>query len=894
MLVALAASVVALQPGREVGRRSPAVLAPRLLASKSFEASRTTLVRAYGRLPLRFEANVGQVKGDRSSAEMVRFVSRAPGYALFLTPQEAALAVGQDPVGRESSLPSRLTRTGLVLPVPDAHSASQPASPAVLRMRLPGSNQTAKVSGEDELPGKTHYFTGSSPSGWRTNVPNYSKVRYAQIYPGVDLVYYGREQQLEYDFVVSPGADPRSIRLKIAGAPLTAKADGKGSKRAGLRVDRHGDLLVQTDHGEVRWLKPVAYQPGVTFRGTESVPRLPNPLPGRVDVRYVLKLSGEIGFAVGAYDRTRPLVIDPVLSYSTYLGGSSGADYGQALAVDAAGSAYVTGQTCSTDFPASGGAQTAVGGNCDAFVTKLTPDGSDLVYSTYLGGSGSDGGFGIAVDAGGSAYVTGFTCSTDFPTASPIQANAGGGCDAFVTKVSPEGNALIYSTYLGGAGSDVGQGISLDPAANAYVAGVTLSSNFPTTAGAFQPKFSGGACGALGAFACPDAFITKVSASGAALAYSTYLGGSSVDSAQGITVDASGDAYVTGFTSSQDFPTVNPFQPSCDNCTNSVLNPGVSFDAFVTKLNPAGSGLVFSTYLGGSLMDVGLGIAVDSAGSPYVTGYTASNDFPTVAPIQAAKGGADDAFVAKLSPAGNALVYSTYLGGGGSDFGNGIAVDSSGSAYVAGATFSEDFPITDAFQPELDGGSDAFLTKLDPAGSAWTYSSFLGGRSGDQGLGVAVDASGNAYLTGITNSADFPASSIAFQTTCEGTTNVPCMGGAKVFVTKVNPQDVPGIALSSLNIDFGSYPVGVSSPFQAVTLRNTGSQVLEIRKIFAVSTRYFTQTNDCGSSLEPGATCTISLAFTPAAPGRVIGFLVVTDNASPKGLQLVKLVGSGG
>lgn len=845
----------AVAPSRMIGQTPENENTPARLGERVARLRRVRGVLPFGSLPLNFEANIGQVK---QGSNAVQFLSRGAGYTLFLTSDGAVLALG----GRQES---------------------------VLHMKLEGANPRAKVTGAEALPGKSNYLIGNDPRKWRASVPTFAKVQYRNVYPGVDLVYYGNQGQLEYDFVVAPGADPRAITLDVEGvreSPQRAHRDAPLRPDARLRIDARGDLVIGARGGEVRFQKPVVYQPvaAMTRKSVEG--------------RYVLKGKHGVGFEIAAYDPTRPLVIDPVLSYSTYLGGTSGADYGQAIALDPAGNAYVTGYTCSTDFPTLDPVQSlnASGGCEDAFVAKLDAAGDALVYSTFLGGTGNDAGLGIAVDPAGGAYVAGYTCSTDFPVVNAIQATSNGDCDAFVSKLNSAGNELVYSTYLGGSDTDVAQAISADPAGNAYVTGYTLSADFPTTAGAFQTTFGGGSCGAAPQEAkpCADAFVAKLNPTGSALAYSTYLGGGSYDAGQGIAVDGAGNAYVTGFTTSSNFPAANALQPGCDNCgfPGEAGAQGLSSDAFVTKLNPAGSALVYSTYLGGSGADTGTGIAVDPPGNAYVTGYTASKDFPTLNPLQANAAGGYDAFVTKLKADGSALVYSTYLGGSGNDLGFAIAVDSAGSATIAGETFSEDFPVGDAFQPRHDGGFDAFVSRLNAAGDAAVYSSYLGGGSGDQALGVALDSSGSAYVVGITNSADFPTTSVAFQTTCEGG-SACAEAGAKAYVVKIENLDLPAVALSTLNLALGNETVGKAGPPVAVTLRNVGSQPLAIRKIFTASRRYFTQSNDCGAELAPGESCTINVTFTPVVTGQVTGFLVITDNAWPKGLQLIRLVGRG-
>ncbi len=590
-------------------------------------AVQSQVAASYGKLPLSFEMNAGQTDAS------VRFLSRGAGYALFLTGNEAVL-----------SLERRRPKTN--------------SQSAAFRMSLAGANRNAPVTGLDELPGKSNYFIGNDPAKWRTNVPTYAKVKYQNVYRGIDLVYYGNPQQLEYDFLVAPGADPKAISLDVA-----AISSSHGGRRTPLRIDASGDLVIQAGEDQIRLHKPVVYQ------ASEGAAR------HFVDGHYVLKGDNRMSFEVSSYDPDKSLVIDPVMVYSTYLGGS-GDDYGYGIAVDSSGNAYVTGRTTSADFPTASPLQAVFGGGSyDAFVAKLNPAGSALVYSTYLGGSDYEAGGGIAVDSSGNAYVTGATISTNFPTANPLQAAYGGGIyDAFVAKLNPTGSALVYSTYLGGSDIDGGSGIAVDSSGNAYVTGDTISTDFPTA----NPLQAG-----LGGI--QNAFVVKLNPAGSSLVYSTYLGGSSYDEGNGIAVDSSGNAYVTGDTISTDFPTANPLQAALGGIQN----------AFVVKLNPAGSSLVYSTYLGGSGQDQGNGIAVDSSGNAYVAGITGSPNFPTASPLQAFPGGSFNAFVAKLNPAGSTLVYSTYLGGG---QGYGIAADSAGNAYVTGFTDSFNFPIVSPLQ----------------------------------------------------------------------------------------------------------------------------------------------------------------------------------------------------
>src|SRR2546422_760404 len=679
LLLALALASCAPAPATRTSTEIPQATKPQVLA-------------AYGKLPLSFEANDGQADPQ------VKFLSRGSGYTLFLTSTEAVLTLTKADAYAKRRISGEAT-----LSEPEKRAGT------VLRMKLLGANPAPAVAGVGKLPGKSNYFVGNDPKKWRANVLTYAKVEYRDVYPGVNLVYYGNQRQLEHDFVVSPGADPKAITLAFEGMD-------------GVAIDGLGDLVLRADGGGVRLRKPFVYQ---EQDGQRAV----------IPTRYVLKAERQVAFEVAAYDATKPLIIDPVLAYSTYLGGSGG-DQGFGVAVDAVGNAYVTGFAGSSDFPTTAGAfQTAFGGGeADAFVTKLNPTGSALVYTTYLGGDGFDQGHGIAVDATGNAYVTGQTFSTNFPTTTgTVQPGFSGVSsiigDAFVTKLNATGSALVYSTYLGGGDDDEGFGMAVDATGNAYVTGQTLSTNFPTTADTVQPGFAG----------TIDAFMTKLNPTGSGLVYSTYLGGDSDDLGNGIAVDATGNAYVTGLTFSTNFPTT----PGAFQTT-----PKFASDAFVVKLNAAGTALVYSTYLGGDGFDQGHGIAVDAEGNAYATGGTSSTNFPTTTgAFRTTFGGRSDAFVTKLNGDGSALVYSTYLGGFSSDRGNAIAVDAAGNAYGAGLTFSTNFPTTPGAVREAFGGtSDAFVTKLNPAGTALDYSALPGACRLDTGSGLGVLTAADAYV----------------------------------------------------------------------------------------------------------------------------------------------------
>jgi Beta-propeller repeat len=716
-----------------------------LARTNSTSPEKSRIAEAYGKLPLRFEANRGETD------KRVKFIARGSRYTLLLTPNEADLALSKTSA---KAKPRDAIR--------DRASQQAAASTTVLRIRLAGGNSQARITAGNELPGKTNYLIGSDSSKWLTNVPSYARVQAHDVYPGIDVAYYGKGMEMEEDFVVAPGGDPKAIALDVAGAKKVS-------------INPQGELVLASADGDLYLRKPTVYQ---TIAGARR----------EIQGRYQLRGENRVGFEVGQYDASQPLVIDPVLSYSTYLGGSGfdGAEEGGGIAVDSLGNAYVTGYTASTNFPVTlGSFQHTFGGSGaifagDAFIAELNPAGTALVYCTYLGGSDGDFGIGIAVDSSGNAYVTGATASTNFPvTFGSFQTTFGGGGPqhGFVAKLNPFGTALVYSTYLGGNSGDYGNGIAVDSSGSAYVTGFTDSTNFPGTSSSLIQH-------ALHGF--NDAFVTKINPGGTALMYSTYLGGTSQEIPGSIAVDSSGSAYVTGTTYSTDFPVT----PGSIQTTF-----GGGSDAFVAKLNPLGTALVYSTYLGGSSYDLGYGIAVDSSGNAYVAGDTESINFTGAgsSPIQSSLSGSDDAFVAKLNATGTALVYSTYLGGSGADGAVGIALDSSGNAYVTGITFSTDFPgaSLSAIQPTNGGAGDAFVAEINGTGTSLIYSTYLGGSGYDVGDGIAVDSSGNIYVFGRTFSANFPgASSSSIQ---------PTYGGAgDAFVAKIGVPLTPAQATQAL------------------------------------------------------------------------------------------------
>ncbi len=675
-----------------------------------------------------FEENRGQFD------KRVRYQSRGAGYSLFLTADEAVYVLpmpnAEEEKGRKGE---RETRQ-----FDDVISPRLPVSPSprlayALRMKIVGANSESLYRGEDVREHRTNYFKGDDPDNWQTDVPNFSRVIMQEVYPGVSMVWHGKEQgATQYDFVVEPNANADQIALEFDGAEQ-------------IEIDAEGNLLIHTEAGTIKQTKPFTYQE------TDGIKQ-------EVESGFVIEQSQfagrnpQVRFSLGEYDRSKPLTIDP---YSTYLGGNLD-DAGYSIVVDPGGNVYVAGATGSTTFPTTAGTfDTTQNGGNDVFVTKLNPAGSALIYSTFIGGSEHDVGFGIAVDSSGNAFLTGMTQSAAFPTtAGAFDTIHNGNEDVFVTKLNAAGSGLIYSTFIGGSNTDYGRGIAIDPAGDAYLTGYTYSSGYPTTVGAFDTSFNNG----------DDVFATRLNAAGSALIYSTFLGGQGFDEGYGIAVDSSGNAYLTGVT--QDHTIDFPVTAGAYDTTANGFN-----DVFVTKLNPTGTALIYSTFIGGaSGNDAGNGIAVDSSGNAFLTGNTGSTNFPTTAgAFDTTYNGSGDIFVTKLNAAGSALIYSTFIGGNAVDFGGSITVDPSGSAFITGSTESAAYPTTaGAFDTTYNGQSDVFMTQLNLDGTDLLYSTFIGGSSSEFGNSIAVDSLGNAFLTGQTNSTAFPTTAGAFDTSLNG------------------------------------------------------------------------------------------------------------------------------
>ena len=804
----------------------------------------------YDSLPLAFEVNHGQAGSG------IKFLARANGYTVFLKSDEALVAFGQ----RRPNL-----RLASQIPEPSA-LPKVPGRPALLELRFAGTNPAPGVAPLDETAAKSNYFLGGDPHKWLTNVPTYARVKYQNLYPGIDLVCYGSQRQLEFDFVLAPGADLRAVKLQMT----------ERNGRVKAQASPNGDLLVRTAAGEVRFRKPRVYQ----MDGSAQARR-----KHLLQANYVIAQSGEIGFDVEDYDHSKPLVVDPVLSYSTYLGGT-GFNQAYGIAVDASGSSYITGYTTSADFPDAGGVQgNFVGGNCDsedntavcfdAFVAKLNPQGTGLIYSTYLGGSGDDRGIRVAVDSAGETYIAGYTSSPDFPTAGPIQASLGAGTcgtttyptpcyDAFIAKLNASGSSLIFSTYLGGTGNDFANSIAVDSSGSAYVTGMTSATDFPITSGALQTAFGGGPF---------DGFVAKINSTGTSLVYSTYLGGSGEDHANDIAVDASGEAYITGQTNSSNFPVQGGFQAANagGSCGSSLSNVPC-FDAFVSKLNATGSALVYSSYLGGTGGDYGIGIALDPAANAYVTGWTTSKDFPvTASPYEKSYSGSYEAFAAKVNTAGSALSYATYLGDINPDVPSAIVVDAAGDAYIAGYAYGGSFPVVSPLQTASGGFDDAFVAELNPAGSNLIYSTYIGGSGDDFANGIALDSSGNLYVAGATFSTDFPTTPSAFTTAYTG-------GSYDAWIAKISPSAAAGLTATPDPVVFGEQGIQSTSAPVPVLIGDAGSAPLNISNISV--TGDFAETNSCGGVVQPGTTCPVNVTFAPTAVGTRTGTMTLTDTAA--------------
>ncbi len=631
--------------------------------------------RNSGKLPPVFEANQGQTNPQ------VKFLFRGRGYTAFLTSGSMILSL-------------RPTNVVPITQKGDVPIASRvPASTTTIQFRLTGAAKNPAVVGEGRQLGRVNYFIGNNPANWHTKVPTFGRVRYKNLYPGIDLVYYGNHEQLEYDFAISAGADPGLIQFEIKGASQ-------------IETDREGNLVLQTGSGELRFQSPVVYQESngqrVPVRGT-----------------YVLKDATHIGFQVAQHDASKPLVIDPVLVYSTYLGGS-GDDQAGGVAVDTAGNVYVAGSTDSTDFPL-----TTLGslpaGNTHVFVAKLDATGSNLIYVDYLGGNSQDYGYALALDSTNNVYVTGSTASADFPMVNPFQGTYPGSSNSFLSKISPDGSSLSYSTYFGGNGSDIPSSIAVDGEGDMIIAGYTSSTNLPV-ANAYEPTVSANLGGMYGNYG----FLTKFNPDGSSLIYSTYFGGNSnlplncggtpcwmppSSLILGMVLDTAGNAYVTGTTDTYNLPVTQGAYQTTDS-----TQQGTDTVGFVSKFNISG-GLQYSTYFydPSGLITQLMALAVDGSGSVYATGLTIGNGTLPITSTSVCDPSVygwecNYAFVTKFDAAGATLLYSTYLGPNNNAVPQAIALDGNNDAYVLGFTGSSSFSTANGIE-SFSNGNDALLVE---------------------------------------------------------------------------------------------------------------------------------------------------------------------------------------
>jgi len=875
------------------GRRGASAM--RAATTQSAAPPATSLAASFYRVPLAFEANAGQTDAR------VKFLSQGPGYSLFLTPSQATLV-----------LQSR-KRQAETADVSAAENMLAPVQADALRLRLAGANEQAAMTGLEAQPGHSNYFLGSDPKQWRTNVAQYGKVQMAQVYPGIDLVFYGNQQQLEYDFVVAPGAQPDAIRLDVDGATrVEAAADGA--------------VEIGSTVGDIRLLQPVAYQ----MVGGERKP-----------VTSSFRVSnGEVSFALGEYDRSAPLVIDPILSYSDAISPGFGDIAG--IAVDASGDAYVTGDNCGPNFPVTPGPFTnesnPFGTFCEKVVVmEFNPTASTLIFSDSLGGSLANAGTRLALDSKNNVFVTGLTQSTDFPTTSgvvvPNSDFKGGECvvlgyspntpcaDAFALELSNSGSVLTYSTLLGGNQVTIGLNIKVDSNDQAYVSGVTNASDFAPTPNGLQTTYTGGDnCVVIGTQLtrpCFQVFVVVLNSGATQAKYSSYFGGSDDSFAGGMAIDASGNVYLAGAGETTGFTVTKTVAPSSGSAS--------IYLAYAAKINtlatPPSSGLVYSVAFEGSQDQGATGIDIDTQGDAYIVGSTISPNFPTVNALypdymaSTTQSGVcttqeqlsallpnncGNAFVAEIDKLGQNVLFSTFLGGSGPDVATAVAFDSiSNSIWVVGSTGSANFPTTPNayYTLSTNFGTGAFLSNLSANGSQNLFTTLLGPGSSDVASGVVVDSNDNVYVAGDQNETSFPITPGVY----------PFGEGSGGFLMKFSPgTTMPMLALSTNMLTFSNQPIGSSSAPQTITLQNTGTAPAQLAIGITNSQNFlgipapendFLESDNCGGLLAAGGGCTIDVVFQPQAmtppnSGRTATLTILDD--APGAPQTVTLSGTTG
>jgi hypothetical protein len=824
-------------------------------SSQPNSGEKARVMEAYGKLPLSFESAADGKPGD--------YVARTGGASAMLMGRQMTLTLQSPSPMRTSEKPS------------------DSAIPLTLHVELEGANESAQANAIGELAGKSNYFTGSDPKLWRTEVPTYSKIEYADIYPGIDLIYYGnRSGRLEHDFLVKPGANPATVQMRFDGAE-SAQLLPNGDLQIGLKNSKDGETATL--------LRPIVYQ-RIDGRRVE------------IPAEYTVSSDRKIQFKLGSYDPSKELIIDPILDYSTFLGGGilNGA---YAVAVDSGGNAYIVGH--SNGFvPTTKGSYDPDCDDCSAaFVAKLNPTGTAVIYSTYLTGSNYTQANAVAVDSTGAAYVGGISDGGGYPvTKDAIQTKYGGAfSNGFVTKLNPAGSELDYSTYLGGDGpstcytesvgaqADQVTAIAIDKSGDAYVTGCSSSTNFPITKTTFEKTCSG--CNA----GYGSAFAAKLNPTGTELLYSTFLGGNGLDFGHGIAVDTYDNAYITGSTTSTNLKVTS-------GAYQKYIKANGAQNAFIVKLVSSGASADYYTYLGGNTVDGAYAIAVNDELAAYIAGYTSSDDFPTTKGAYQTSchdcANFSTGFVTEINDTGNSLVFSTLLGGSGDDVLAGIALDSKKDVFVTGLTQSTNFPVTGSAYKKTcsqcstdTGRGSAVFAELNPEGTGLTYSTYLGGSESENGTAVAVDSSGNAYIVGQATSADYPVSAGAVQASCSA-----CSGGdSAAFLTKFYFGDATAsVSLTPTSLSFGNQALKQTSKAQSVTFKNTGSAPVQIYSLSVTGTDKgdFTGDQSCRAAVPPGISCIAAVTFTPAALGSRSAVLDISDSA-PGSPQAVKLSGTG-